>query len=146
MNAPSLVACAVVAVALQNATTVRAASCASPLGNRIVLQSDAVDPDVFLWDSRTRLVNYAAGQWGDTRSIFRHTLLAGPGTRATVVSCVAGVAHPQFGAGDEDAIGVKIVSGPYRGRFGWVLSSDVHVRSSGVPQRSVVNNPKEVKR
>ncbi len=127
-----------------------AAPCAAPAGGRIVLESDAVDPDVFLWDSRTRLVDYAAGQWGNTRSIFAHTVLAEPGTQATIVSCVAGVAHPKFGNGDEDAIGVKIVSGPYKGRYGWVLSSDVRIKgTSGAPtaQGSLVNNPaKEFKR
>lgn len=104
------------------------------------MESDAVDPDVFLWDSRTRLVDYAAGQWGNTRSIFAHTVLAEPGTQATIVSCIVGVAHPKFGNGDEDAIGVKIVTGPYKGRYGWVLSSDVRIRTaSPAAQGSLVN-------
>ncbi len=123
-----------------------AASCTAPAGGRIVLQSDAVDPDVFLWDSRTQLVDYAAGQWGNTRSIFAHTLLARPGTQALVVSCVAGVAHPKFGTGDEDAVGVKIVNGRYKGRFGWVLSSDTHVRGGATEQRPAVNGAKNLKR
>jgi hypothetical protein len=101
--------------------------CAVPAGGQVILESDAVDPDVFLWDSRSRLVDYAAGQWGDTHAIFAHTRLAEPGTRALVVSCFPGVAHPKFSTGDEDAIGVKIVSGPYKGRYGWVLSSDIHM-------------------
>jgi hypothetical protein len=100
--------------------------CAQNPGGRVMLESDAVDPDVFLWDSRTRLVDYAAGQWGNTRAIFAHTVLAEPGTRATVVACVPSAAHPKYSAGDEDAIGVKIMNGPYKGRYGWVLSSDIH--------------------
>lgn len=105
--------------------TARAALCTAVPGGRVVLESDAVDPDVFLWDSRTRLVDYSAGQWGNTRAIFAHTVLAQPGTQAAVVSCVPGVARPAFSTGQADAIGVKIVNGPYRGRYGWVLSSDI---------------------
>jgi hypothetical protein len=103
------------------------AECSAVPGGRVLLASDAVDPDVFLWDSRTRLAEYAAGSWGNTRAIFAHTMLAEPGTVALVVSCVPAAAHPKFSTGDEDAIGVRIVSGPYRGRYGWVLSSDIHV-------------------
>ena len=101
------------------------AACTAP-GSRVELASDAVDPDVFLWDSRERLVGYAAGQWGSTKQIFDHTLLAMPGTMALVVSCVSSVAHPRYSAVDEDAVGVKVLTGRYRGRYGWVLSSDVH--------------------
>jgi hypothetical protein len=92
----------------------------------VVLESDAVDPDVFLWDSRFRLIDYAAGNWGDTHAIFAHTVLAEPGTLALVVACYPGAAHPRFVRGDQDAIGVKIVNGHYRGRYGWVLSRDAH--------------------
>ncbi len=103
------------------------AECETGPGGRVVLESDAVDPDVFLWDSRGRLAEYAAGEWGNTRAIFAHTLLAEPGTQALVVSCVRAAAHPKFGAGDEAAIGVKVMTGRYKGRFGWVLSSDIHL-------------------
>jgi hypothetical protein len=106
--------------------------CAAGPGGRVILESDAVDPAVFLWDSRGRLADYAAGQWGNTHAIFVHTLLAEPGTQALVVSCVRDAAHPKFATGDEAAIGVKVVSGPYKGRFGWVLSSDIRlVRPNG---------------
>jgi hypothetical protein len=113
--------------------------CTVTPGGRVVLESDAVDPDVFLWDSRERLIDYAAGQWGDTRAIFAHTVLAEPGTQAMVVACFPSVAHPKFSTGDEDAIGVKIMSGPHRGRYGWVLSSDIHLGRSPTGQ-SAVNN------
>jgi hypothetical protein len=106
--------------------------CETGPGGRVVLESDAVDPDVFLWDSRGRLAEYAAGQWGSTRAIFAHTLLAEPGTEALVVSCVRAAARPKFATGDEAAIGVKVMTGPYKGRYGWVLSSDIHlVRPNG---------------
>lgn len=112
--------------------TASAALCPTAPGNRVMLASDAVDPDVFLWDSKTRLIGYAAGQWGNTRAIFAHTVLAEPGTRAMVVSCVPSVAHPKFGTGDEDVVGVKVLSGPHRGRYGWVLSSDIHLKAGNV--------------
>jgi len=114
------------------------ALCTVSPGGHVVLESDAVDPDVFLWDSRDRLIDYAAGQWGNTRAIFAHTLLAEPGTQAMVVACYPSVAHPKFSTGDEDAIGVKIMSGPHRGRYGWVLSSDIHL-THGPGGQSAVN-------
>jgi hypothetical protein len=123
-----------------------ASECPSPSGGRVVLASDAVDPDVFLWDSRIRLVDYAAGQWGNTRAIFAHTLLAEPGTQAMVVSCVPAVAHPKYGPGDEDAIGVKILSGPHRGRYGWVLSSDTHLRTNAATPSSLGTPAAEARR
>jgi hypothetical protein len=122
-------------------TAAGAASCAATPGYRVVLSADATEPDVFLWDSRVRMVEYVAGHWDSTRAIFAHTELAEPGTRALVVSCVAGAAHPQVGPSDEDAIGVKVVSGAHRGRYGWVLSSDIHTpRASG--QSATLNSAK----
>ena len=104
--------------------------CAVNPGGHVMLASDAVDPDVFLWDSRERLVDYTAGQWGNTRTIFSHTVLTEPGTFALVVACIPKAAHPRYAIGDEDAVGVRLTSGPNRGRYGWVLSTDAH------PQRS----------
>jgi len=66
-------------------------------------------------------------------------VLAEPGTQAMVVACYPSVAHPKFSTGDEDAIGVKIMSGPHRVRYGWVLSSDIHL-SHGPAGQSAVNN------
>lgn len=124
----------------------RATKCPSPSGGRVVLASDPMDPDVFLWDSRTRLVDYTAGQWGSTRAIFAHTFLAEPGTQAIVVSCIPAVAHPKSGPGDEDAIGVKVLSGPHRGRYGWVLSSDIHLRATVAMPSSVGTPATEARR
>ena len=103
-----------------------AASCSVNVGWHVVLASDAVDPDVFVWDSRPRLVDYAAGQWGNTQTIFAHTMLVQPGTQALVIACVPGAAHPKYTQSDEDVIGVKVLSGPFRGRYGWVLAGDTH--------------------
>ena len=116
--------------AIAATSAARAAECPSSSGGRVVLASDAMDPDVFLWDSRTRMVDYAAGQWGNTRAIFAHTILARPGTQAVVVSCVSAAVRTKIGPGEEDAIGVKVVNGPHRGRYGWVLSTDIHLRAN----------------
>jgi hypothetical protein len=99
--------------------------CPNTPGGRVVLISDAADPEVFLWDSRDRLVDYAGGHWGSSRAIFTHTVLAEPGTQALIMTCVPGAPHQNYDGFDQDAVGVKIVTGPYRGRYGWVLSSDV---------------------
>ena len=96
------------------------------MGLHVLLVADGSDPDVFLWDARTRLVDYAAGHWGNTKAIFDHTLLLEPGTRALVIACVPAAARPRFTTLDEDVLGVKILAGPFRGRYGWALSSDAH--------------------
>jgi hypothetical protein len=113
------------------ASAFAADTCTVAPGGRVVLAADAAEPDVFLWDSRTRLVDYVAGRWDSTRAIFAHTELAEAGTQALVVMCVAGIAHPKVGNGDEDAVGVKVLSGRHRGRYAWVLSSDVHRTKPG---------------
>ena len=112
-------------------------------GSRVSLMSDAADPDVFLWDSRERLIDYAAGQWGDARAIFAHTILARPGTAAVVVSCDSGVAHPRFQAGRRTRSAFGSCPGPYRGKFGWVLSSDIHpLHGNAARDSSVVGTPR----
>ncbi len=126
-------------------TVTFASECPTGAGGRVMLASDAVDPDVFLWDSRARLVDYAAGEWGNTRAIFAHTILAEPGTRAIIVSCIPAAARPRFGMGIEDAIGVKVLSGPHRGRYGWVLSSDIHLKPGSSVGGSFAGTP-EAKR
>jgi hypothetical protein len=122
----ALAAGLVVPPAVHRAASAATSCSSSALGGRVILQSDAVDPDVFVWDSRDRLVEYAAGRWGTTRAVFSHTVLAEPGTQAAVVACVPGIAHPKFAASDQDAIGVRLLSGTYRGKYGWILSGDAH--------------------
>jgi hypothetical protein len=103
-----------------------AASCSLAVGLHVLLVADGTDPDVFLWDARTRLIDYASGHWGNTKAIFDHTLLVEPGTRAQVVACSPAAVRPKYTAVDEDVLGVKVLSGPFRGRYGWALSSDAH--------------------
>lgn len=104
-----------------------AAECGLRAGTPVTLASNPNDPDVIVWDSRERLVAYAAGRWNSAHDVMAHTKIAGPGTRARVIACFAGAAHLKLADIDRDAIGVRIMSGPLRGRYGWVVSSDVHM-------------------
>ena len=107
------------------AAQANAASCSLGVGLRVLLVADGTDPDVFLWDARTRLVDYASGHWGNTKAYSSTTrFLVEPGTRAQVVACFPAAVRPKYTAVDE--AGVKVLSGPFRGRYGWALSSDAH--------------------
>ncbi|HEX3550616.1 MAG TPA: hypothetical protein VHT53_09575 [Candidatus Elarobacter sp.] len=104
---------------------VQAAPCGVPVGHAVFLKSTELDPDVFVWDAKQRVIDYASGHWGDTHDVMVHTVLAKPGTRAVIVQCGAGLVHRE-GADARDAIGIKVVNGPNKGRYGWVTSDDVH--------------------
>lgn len=107
---------------------VRAAGCADILGKHVILASDAIDPNVFVWDERRRLINYAAGVWQSARGIYEHTLLEKPGTRAYVVSCHPRQVRVRYSSpGGHDAVGLHLLSGPDFGRYGWALGDDVHI-------------------
>jgi hypothetical protein len=125
---------------LRPAQAAGTAGCPSTPGGRVVLVSDAADPEVFLWDSRDRLVDYAGGHWGSTRAIFNHTVLAEPGTQALITTCVPGAPHANYDGFDQDTVGVKIMTGPYRGRYGWVLSSDVRPTRGSLRSLNVVGS------
>ena len=103
------------------------ADCAQLVGHRGVLFSNSYDPDVLFWDSRQRLMDYAAGNWDVDKALLPYALLAHAGTQAVVVACQTNVVHPKFRLAPMDAIGVRITSGPYKGRYGWVLGDDVRV-------------------
>lgn len=103
-----------------------AAPCVLPSGKMVILKSEDIDPDVFVWDSRQRVVDYAAGYWHDTHDVLNHSMLAKPGTRAVIVQCEPGIVRPKYVADARDAVGVRLVNGPNRGRYGWVSSQDVH--------------------
>lgn len=104
----------------------QAAPCAVPVGRAVNLRSAELDPDVFVWDTKQRVVEYAGGYWRDTSDVLSHTVLAKPGTRAVVVQCTAGVVHQKYSSDAGDAIGIRLVTGPNKGRYGWVMSEDVH--------------------
>jgi hypothetical protein len=94
-------------------------------GDRVVLYSTTDDPSVLIWDSRARLRAYHAASFDEAQAMLPHAVLVSPGTRATVISCVANyVVSPIFHEPD-DAVGVVITSGPQHGITRWVLGSDI---------------------
>jgi len=106
--------------------TAQAAPCGSvPVGRAVFLKSVEIDPDVFVWDTKQRVADYASGHWGDTHELMAHTLLAKPGTRAVVVQCSPGFVRKE-GTEPRDAVGIRLVNGRDKGRYGWVTSDDVH--------------------
>jgi hypothetical protein len=114
---------------------VQAQACVVSRGDRIMLASLDLDPDVFVWDSPQRLIAYAAGDY-NTMTVLRHTVLVKPGTTAIATDCKDGVARPKFSAKNVDIVGIKITSGAIRGRYGWVLAEDVR-RMDGKPVTAV---------
>ena len=105
-----------------------AAGCRAPHGAAVTLFGGVDDPDVLVWDSRDRLVQYEQGS-ADTRMfLLPHALLNRPGTQATVQGCIAGIVHSKFRVDAQDAVGILLRSGRYRGRYGWVSSADLHGR------------------
>jgi hypothetical protein len=105
---------------------VQAAPCGSiPVGHTVYLKSGELDPDVFVWDAKHRVVDYASGNWGDSHEVIVHTLLAKPGTRAVIVQCYPGIVRTKSGDA-RDAVGIRVTNGPGKGRYGWVTSEDVH--------------------
>lgn len=114
------------------AAPANAAQCHAVRGVHITLFGGVDDPDVLIWDNRDRLTAFASGSSDTRKFLLPHALLARPGTTAVVQSCIAGSVHSKFRMDPEDAIGVLILSGTYRGRYGWVSSSDVH--GPGIPE------------
>jgi hypothetical protein len=108
------------------ASAARADDCAASPQARIVLAADSADPDVFVWDDLSRLAGYSRGTWAGTSAIMAHTVLAHPGTKAVVLACLHRALRAKYSVAEDDAIRVRMLSGPYRGRFGWVASPDVH--------------------
>lgn len=101
------------------------ADCNINVGERVILFSLSYDPDVLVWDSKGRLIDYAAASWQDKRALLPHALLARAGTRAIILQCQGNVIHPKYRLATQDAVGVKITTGPYRGRYGWIAIDDL---------------------
>lgn len=112
------------------------ADCQWRANDRVVLYGTADDPDVFVWDSRFRMRAYQSGSFDQAQSMLPHAMLAPPGTRAVVSECVRSFVQLKYTTETDDAVGVTIVSGPLRGRRGWVLGSDARRVRAGTSQRS----------
>ena len=104
-----------------------AIACPVARGAQLVLVSQELDPDVFLWDSADRLVKYATGDY-DVETVLKHTTLVRAFSRAVALGCKNHVVHAPV-TGSEGTpvfiVGVRIASGHARGHNGWVLSSDI---------------------
>jgi hypothetical protein len=107
------------------ATAIALADCKVHRGDHVVLYSTADDPSVLIWDSRARLRAYHAASFDEAQAMLPHAILVAPGTRAIVISCVAGYIESPLVAAPDDAIGITISSGPQRGVTRWALGSDV---------------------
>jgi hypothetical protein len=107
------------------------ADCKEHRGDKVVLYSTTDDPSVLIWDSRARLRAYYGASFDEAQTMLRHSLLVAPGTRATVISCVANFIESPTFAHTEDAVGVTISSGPQRGVTRWVLGADVRSMPHG---------------
>jgi len=119
-------AVAVLIGACLTATPAFAIPCSVASGEPVVLRSSDFDPDVLVWDTRQRAIDYVSGNIRSTSEVLVHTLLSKPGTRAIVTACDPGSAKPRYSAELLDTVGVKITTGPNRGRYGWVSSGDAH--------------------
>jgi hypothetical protein len=64
-----------------------AASCAVTTGEPLMLRSSDFDPNVLVWDSRQRAIDYVSGEIRSESEVLVHTLLSKPGTRAVVTAC-----------------------------------------------------------
>jgi hypothetical protein len=116
----------VIALLLALASTQRAlADCQVHGGDHVVLYGTSDDPDVFVWDSRFRMRSYQSGSFDQAQQLLPHAMLAPPGTRAIVSSCANNFVQLKYTSTNDDAVGITIVSGPLRGKRGWVLGSDI---------------------
>jgi hypothetical protein len=121
---------AMLAVVWVSASPVGASSCTMAVGEFVILRSSDFDPDVLVWDSRQRAIDYVNGGIRNTAVVLTHTVLSKPGTRAIVIACEPGSAKPRYSPLAEDTIGIKITSGPNRGRYGWISSGDAHTSAT----------------
>ena len=103
-----------------------ASSCALSTGAPVVLRSSDFDPDVLVWDSRQRAIDYVSGNIKSTSEVLTHTVLSKSGTHAVVVACDPLSSKPRYTTMIQDTVGIKLTSGPNKGRYGWVSSGDAH--------------------
>jgi hypothetical protein len=122
LSVGAAVALTLVPVSLNAQST---AVCSVASGEAVVLRSSDFDPDVLVWDARQRAIDYGSGNLHGASDVLSHTFLSRPGTRAVVIQCAPATVRPKYTDEILDAVGVKIVTGPQRGRYGWVTSDDL---------------------
>jgi hypothetical protein len=130
-----LLSSALLAVLLAAMTPGAGPACHLRPGSRVVLYSAGTTPDVFVWDSRFRMNDYAAGTFDQRTALLPHALLAPPGTRGVVESCVVRFVQWKYDPRPDDAVGLRIVTGPLAGKRGWVTGSDARLDLTRMTQR-----------
>jgi hypothetical protein len=103
-------------------------ACPVTRGAHLVLVSNDLDPDVFLWDSADRLVKYAMGDY-NVETVLKHTTLVRAYSRAVALGCKNPAIHPSYTGATSDAtvfvVGVRVAAVRGSSRNGWVLSTDI---------------------
>lgn len=100
------------------------ASCRLHPRERIVLYGAGDDPDVLLWDSQFRLRAYGVATFDEAHAMLPRAIFVHAGTRAVVIRCLGGFLQAPYGLGLDDAVDVRVLSGPQRGVTGWIAGSD----------------------
>ena len=119
----ALVLALLAAIAAAPAST----SCGVHAHERVVLFGAGDDPSVLLWDSRFRLRAYHLASFDESQAMLPRALLVAGGTRAIVLSCIGNFVQPRYGLTLDDALYVKILTGPLHGRSGWVIAADARL-------------------
>lgn len=109
---------------------ISSADCTASAGQRAILASDGMNPDVFVWDTHTRLLNYLGGHGASTKNVMQHTVLVSAGTLAEIVSCRPNDARTPYDAEAVDVLSVRVLTGPHRSHYGWVAAGDAHLQRS----------------
>ncbi len=123
--------------ALAIATQAALAECRVRTGDRVIVYGTSDDPDVFVWDSRFRMRQYQGGSWDQAQALLPHALLVPPGTHALVSECVSNFVLSKYASVPDDAVGIAIVSGPLKGKLGWIIGADVRqIFHPGATRRS----------
>ncbi len=86
-----------------------------------------MNPDVFVWDTHEKLVNYLSGHWSSTRDVMTHAILVSAGTPAAILACRPRDARTQYDPDALDVYVIRVLAGPHRSHQGWVVSSDAHL-------------------
>jgi hypothetical protein len=124
MRNVAAVLCAILFV-FASGESAAAAACRVHAGDKVVLYSASGDPSVFVWDSPVRLRDYNAATYDEAQAMSVRATLVAPGTRALVASCRGNYVQSPYSDSLDDAVGITIITGPYRGHNYWVLGSDV---------------------
>jgi len=119
---------AIIFLAAQGSVPISAETCSDLVSKNIVLASQHIDPDVFVWAWRSLLVAYTKGMSMPPARPHSHlqAYLEPPGTRAIVLGCSPGLLQPLAGIA-HDALRIRLLSGPDRNHGGWIDADDGHL-------------------